>query len=207
MPLDTSFAALNRGFHVDAMQLEEFKMSMSDLARRFGPAFKTVHPTFGAYMRYSAVLEFGWRDRRSAKFRLQGGALVASTSGIPHIHPAIRNNIGFITKYLLDRVAIPALKDHFDTKGKSWPKTVKNLEKAWTSILNDKPRRDAVARAPYQYGFHRRSIQGSAYEIPAAKIAAMRAEAAAGYEREFNKRRAKRLAKKRGGRVLNSDDL
>jgi len=185
--MSTSFASLNAGFAVDLRDLTEFQKSVDQMRLDFGPTFNKVKPTFGAYMRYSAVLEFGWRDKRMARFHVRGGSVVSSDSGIPHIYPAIRNNAKAITEVLYDRV-----RKYVDVKLKrkgSESAHLKELEKAWGAALNDKPRRYAVERAPYQYGFHRRSIQGNAYELDSAKIREMRDRAKAQHRIKSGKAR------------------
>lgn len=172
--------AMNKSGTIDLSELAGFFSRLQQLKQIYGPAFMKVQPRFGAYMEYSAVLEYGWKDGRSAAFHVRGDILVVSSVGIPHIRPAVLSNIGTIVTHLRD-TGVKACREVLYAKGVGTPLTtaqmVKRVEMAWGQVLNDKPRRDAVNNAPYEFGFHRRSIQGSAYPLDPAKIETMRSEA------------------------------
>lgn len=196
--------------YIDLTSFNHFIQNLDALRQLYGPAFMKVRPQFGAYMEYSAVLEYGRKDRRMMEFHIPGGFLVSST-GAPHIRPAVYSNIPAITKHLRD-VGQQACREtlYAQAAGKpplSLAKMIARVEKAWGQVLNDKPRRDAVKNAPYEFGFHRRSIQGDAYPPNPSKIEALRAQARHSREKKRWKDKAKSLAKKRGGKVLTPVDL
>lgn len=193
----TSIAAINLSLSVDASDFRDMTEKLREIGKNFGPIFYAVKPEFGAYMVYSGVLEFGRRDARMMRFRIYGGGTVASSHGVPHIRPAVKTNAAHIIQTLtvfssdiyqrllakgVNRYSIKAKKQMY----------IKELENVWTQLLMDRPRRYAVARAPYLYGFHRRSIQGRGTPITASEIAAMQAEAKAFIKRSSVKKKAKK---------------
>lgn len=129
---------------VDSTQVKKLKERFLYVAAHLGPSIAKVTPEFGAYMAYSGVLELG---RKDGKLKPR-----------PHIVPAIQHNAQGIVKHLLDSwtraIKVMMAGTSIDAQ--------KETEDAWIRALNSRPRIEAVKNAPFQYGFHRRSIMGYA---------------------------------------------
>ena len=96
----------------------------------------TVEPEFGAYMRYSQVLE----NRN------------------PHIARAIEQNGTYIRVELQRRLGRAIYR--YAVSGMSISEAKKEVQNAWETVLNGKPRWWAIKRAQVEFGFHRYTIRG-----------------------------------------------
>ncbi len=101
-----------------------------------------TRPEFGAYMAYSARLEFGYSAANGTQ-----------VPGRPHLMPAVTYSMPFISATLKAFIT-----KNLDTGNLTPSKEL--LEQAWEVTLNAQPRQFAVENSPYLYGFHRRSIRG-----------------------------------------------
>ena len=117
-------------------------------------AYDLAYAEFGAYMLYSRYLEEGTKNK-DGSVRMQAR---------PHMLPAIVNNADLILSQAADGI-MTVVDRVWEGKQGSIGATAafeisKQISNAWVRVLNDKPRRDAVDRAPYEFGFHKRSIRG-----------------------------------------------
>jgi len=128
----------------DRTQLVRVLGSLHSVRTQFGQALRRVNPEFGAYMPYSSFQEEG---RRDIKMRFN-----------PHLLPAILNNAGWITQNMAFELR-PALSATL--QGRVNLNTLKaQIRRAWEVVLNGKPREDAIANAPEEFGFHKMTIRG-----------------------------------------------
>jgi len=99
-------------------------------------AIPKVNPEFGAYMRYSSILE-----KRN-----------------PHIARAIQQNGEYIRVELQRRLGRVVYR--YAVSGMSPADAKKEVANAWEEVLNAKPRWWAINRAQVEFGFHRYTIRG-----------------------------------------------
>lgn len=195
------------GFTVDVRDVIALRDRLLKNNPAFRKAWESAIPEFGAHMIYSAVLEFGHTFNYPAKaapsvraaraLARRGGRPVAShilvkrlpnktiveVKGRPHIIPAVEKNKRWIVDQLKTEVLGTWGKVVNAKTGRTSVPSKKAVERIWLQILNDKPRRDAVAKAPYLFGFHRRSIAGRAKVLTNAEIESMRKQAQRGRRR------------------------
>ncbi len=169
----------SRGFNKITKRLAVVQMAL-------GPAFKSVQAQFGAYMKYSLMLEEGTKKMPPR----------------PHILPAIRGNGRWIAIRVGDE-GFKLIEDVFRGRSRG---AKKDIQKMWVRILNDKPRIQAVnvtkkfkwissAKKEYtkrvggrlvtfkpgprtgifEFGFHRRSIRGYGHPLSNGEIQAIQA--------------------------------
>lgn len=144
------------------------------------PELRRVNPEFGAYMSYSMYQEYGTHNS-DGTWRLWPR---------PHIEPAVQRNAAPIVRELTDASLQIASGMTFKLKRgasgvkKPTPVTAKDIyERAWLRILNGSVRILAVRLATeqhvWEFGFHRRSIQGYIYARTADEIRAQQVKAEA----------------------------
>lgn len=135
---------------VDFTEVAVIGQNFRRAATYFGKAMAAAKPEFGAYMRYSYYLELG-----TVKMQAR-----------PHIVPAVADNaqllVDTLCNYMLDHL------DERAIKGRAAGTYKKAYEDAWWAVLNGPMRIAAVAATAsipvYEFGFHRRSINGSVHE-------------------------------------------
>ena len=168
MPLNLHVIATGPNANAEA-KLSAWAATFAKDMAKFTKFWKNVKPEFGAYMSYSRFLEEGTKNmpighRRSATKKRSIGKPIG-----PHIVPAVKRNLGAITKQLGSGFVEEARK----VIGGTVALTNQQVGQIWERALNDKPRRDAVANAPFEFGFHKRSIRGYATPLTPAQVAAM----------------------------------
>ena len=124
-----------------------------------------VEPEFGAYMRYSPILE-----KRK-----------------PHIARAIEQNGEYIRVELQRRLGRLIYK--YSQLGVNATNAKKDVEAAWEDVLNRKPRWWAIKRAQVEFGFHRYTIRG--YGKPRAEADVLQQQEQLHAERDMMRRRAR----------------
>jgi len=186
------------------LDFKEFKVMMTDIknvVKGIRDAGKNVTVQYGAYMNYSLFLETGTskmpvghvRSPRSAKAK--GKVVIIEGKPIgPHIAKSLKDNAGDIVK-TLHRLLMRNLQSVNKKTGKSITVTASGArqayERALVAALNDKPRADAVKNAPYEFGFHRRSIRAYNKPRPVADVLAEQATV-----KDKGKKKAKAAKKK-----------
>lgn len=129
----------------------------------FGSAIEAIKPQFGAYMRYSAILENGSKYMPIGHIKtdpVTGKPMAGKKPIGPHIRPAIENNAGLLLKGVTDFLVVMTDQHLNGVRFFNSAAVKMALSKKWDQLLNSKPRQDAAAKAPFEFGFHRRSIRG-----------------------------------------------
>ena len=171
------------------LDFKEFKVMMTDIknvVKGIRDAGKNVIVQYGAYMNYSLFLETGTRKMpvghvrspRSAK--VKGKAVIIEGKPIgPHIAKSLKDNASDIVK-TMHRLLMRNMQS-INKKSNAIVVTASGArqayERALVATLNDKPRADAVKNAPYEFGFHRRSIRAYNKPRPVADVLAEQATA------------------------------
>jgi hypothetical protein len=161
---------VNFNLWVDDKDVQRCIKNIQLCAAIFPVAWQSIKPQFGAYMYYSKYLEEG-----TTKMFMR-----------PHILPAVKVNLGDILKVLAE-----GCKKELDRiwYGMASPWNVsavtREFKNAWKKALNGRVRQYAVDMAPYNYGFHRRSIRGYAEEPDWSVIEMARVKAYEKYGRKF----------------------
>ena len=137
---------------VRAPELPLLMTRMIALGKFFTEVVASVRPEFGAYMRYSPILE-----ARHPKAK-------------GHIANAITYNRDYITSQMQSRIVPIAVR--YARTGSSRAGAKKAVEDQWEIVLNSKPRFDAMSNAPVMYGFHRSTIRGYGKERLVSEIRA-----------------------------------
>jgi len=133
----------NRGFavRVNAPEMTRLILRFAALRSFFTDVLPAVRPEFGAYMRYSPILE-----ARHPKAK-------------GHIVGAITYNQNYIRTELQRRV-IPIAIRYAHTGSFNRAQAKQEVEHQWEIVLNRNPRFHAMRNAPVMYGFHRSTIRG-----------------------------------------------
>jgi len=171
------------GFKIDVTQVEQLTALLKQVPARMRSSFGLIKPEMGAYMIYSAVLEFGHTFRHEATLdtdtrkkaaddrrrrrgiTLKGVAIVqrfdtyttTTMPARPHIVPAIKNNIPFIIESLRDNLEVELGGTIKHKRATSFTK--ENARRVWLRTLMNKPLREAQQNSPIEFGMHRRSIR------------------------------------------------
>lgn len=136
---------------INQAELIKFKRNVRNIRERFLFILSGVIPEFGAYMPYSLFQEEG----RSGWSRDSGSS--PRHQYYPHILPAITKNAAYITRELSRRL-YPVMLQAMN--GANVQTMRAEIRKSWEEVLNAKPRLDAIAGAPEEYGFHKSTIRG-----------------------------------------------
>ena len=183
------------------LDFKEFTTIMTDInnvVNGIVAAGKNVIVQYGAYMRYSLFLETGTSKMpvghvRPMRYKKSKGKFIPIPGKPigPHIAKSLKDNAGEIVKTMHRELMSGLQAVNKNTKGVVVTASGVRLayERALVRTLNDKPRADAVNAAPYEFGFHRRSIRAYPKPRPVADVLAEQ-EAAA------NEKAAKANAKK-----------
>jgi len=157
---------------LDETSWRKVRAMIETISFNYGKAMEDLTPEFGAYMPYSIFQEIG---RRSRPMRF-----------IPHIAPAVFNNLDYILKRVMANIAVKAQKAAMTGKAPSISQARAEAIKLWEETLNALPREQAFARAPVEFGFHRASLAGYGQSPSDAQVAA--------WQRKWMKERAARRA-------------
>ncbi len=188
---------------IDISQVTKLAQVINDATGQISAGLSALTGEFGAYMRYSAALEFGAvikfpatrppavrehaaemrRERLGIELKNVAFVQRSATETVvtlpprPHIIPAINENKKAIVMHMekgVTRLFQKALK------GKSGD-TRKQIENLLAQALNDKPRRAAIRKVRqqkiFEFGFHMRSIRGYAPKRNDSAVIAQQAQA------------------------------
>ena len=167
---------------VDFSEIEDLQKDLLTASNTYATELKKVKPQFGAYMLYSIFLEEGTKKmpighvRVSIRKRLKRSTKIAFGKPIgPHILPAITNNATFLVRGVGGEV-IRLFAQQIKTGRK--PQNISGrVAQAWVRFLNDRPRQQAVKNAPFEFGFHMRSIRGWVEAPSSSDVKTMQAKA------------------------------
>lgn len=142
----------------DEVALQSNLKKLINFNNKFAKAAERVVAAFGAYMPYSAALEFGYTHYRSNLWH----------KARPHIVPAIRENQALILQQVAEGYRVILLKSIGTGAAvrslNSASEIQTEMEKVWEIVLNGKVRMDAISNAESKgilaTGMHISTISG-----------------------------------------------
>jgi len=176
------------GNGVDLSEVRALIAKLDRIGRQLGVAVADVRPEMGGYMEYSAALEFGATFTSVAR--------PYSLRPRPHIIPAVLDNAAWIVDRIGDGF-MEILQDKAQ-RGLGRDEIVRRAQRIWLRTLKDRPVRQARKNAPFEFGFHRRSIDAFAERRDPSAI--RRQQEIAERERAKRARASRRKGSRRSSR-------